>query len=221
MNQFSLDSSLRRTIEMRTLTILCLLGAGAISSQAQAELRITDPTLFTVVRPGQTVSVKVSASGGPFKSLLFVAPDHTKATGKEVLDSTPYEFSFTVSSHVPTPGTYGGGVMGFPLQGELVTAQFVIDIERPDVPNTISVDSNQLELSVGDQLPIQVFGVYGDGATLRLTRSTLTKYHADDPKIVSVSPGGEVTAVAQGATIVTVRHLGREAMVWVNVVKLD
>jgi hypothetical protein len=43
-----------------------------------------------------------------------------------------------------------------------ISAEFAIDIERPDSPNAISVDRDQLELSVGDNLPIQVFGVYGD-----------------------------------------------------------
>lgn len=204
---------------MRNLIVLCALTAGAVRLLAQAELRITDPPLYAVVRPGQTVSVKVSAVGGPFKSVMFVAPDHTKINGKEVLESPPYEFSFTIPASFPTMGNQGGGVMGFPVQGQYVTAGMVIDIERPDAPNAIKANRASLELSLGDSLPIQVFGKYSDGAQLVLTNSAQTKYEVDDPKVISLGTTGVVTAIAEGTAIVTVRHMGLEATVRVKVVK--
>ena len=204
---------------MRNLTLLYALTAGAVRLLAQAELRITDPPLYAVVHPGQTVSVKISADGGPFKSVMLVAPDHTKINGKAVLDSPPYEFSFTVPASVPTMGNLGGGVVGTPAQGHTVTANMVIDIERPDAPKAIKVDRASLELSPGDGLPIQVFGRYNDGAQLRLTNSTQTKYEVDNAKVISVGTTGVVTAIAEGSATVTVRHLGLEATVRVKVVK--
>jgi hypothetical protein len=204
---------------VRSLTVLYVLAAGSVRLLAQAELRITDPPLYAVVHPGQTISVKVSAKGGPFKSVILFARDHTKINGKDVLDSPPYEFSFTIPPSFPTMGNQGGGVMGFPVQGQYVTANLVIDIERPDAPKAIKVDNASLELSPGDTLPIQVFGRYDDGAQLRLTNSTQTKYEVDNPKIVSVGTTGVVTAIAEGAATVTVRHLGLEATVRVKVVK--
>ncbi len=171
------------------------------------------------MHPGQRVSVKVSAEGGPFKSVMLVAPDHTEINGKDVLDSPPYEFSFTIPPSFPTMGNQGGGVMGFPVQGQHVTADMVIDIERPDAPKAISVDSNDIEVHFGGGLPIQVFGRYNDGAQLRLTNSTQTKYEVDNPKVISVGATGWVTPIAEGTATVTVRHLGLGATVRVKVVK--
>jgi hypothetical protein len=187
---------------------------------AQAELRITDPPSYTVVNPGQTVSVTVEASGGLFTSVIFVTPDHTKVNGEAVLSSPPYRFSFTVSSSVLAPGIQGGGVLGTLVQGH-ATANMVIDIERSDPPKAISVDRDQLELSVGDGLPIQVFGVYGDGAKLLLTKSTRTKYEVDSPRVISVDASGAVTALAPGIATVIVHHIGLEVMVRVKVSKQD
>ncbi len=204
---------------MRTLIILCVLIAGAVPLLAQAEVRITDPPLYAVVHPGQTVSVKVSAEGGPFKVVMLVAPDRTEIKGNPVLDSPPYEFSFTVPASFPTMGNIGGGVLGAPAQGPPVTANMVIDIEMPDAPKAISVDSSDIEVHFGGGLPIQVFGRYSDGAQVRLTNSTQTKYEVDNPKVISVGATGFVTAIAEGTATVTVRHLGLEATVRVKVVK--
>jgi len=162
--------------------------------------------------------VTVEASGGPFKSVMLVAPDRTEVNGKAVLDSPPYEFSFTVPASFPTMGNQSGGVMGFPVQGQHVTANLVIDVERPDAPKAIKVDSNDIEVHLGGGLPIQVFGKYSDGAQLLLTKSTQTKYSVDSPKVISVGTTGVVTPIAEGMAIVTVRHMGLEATVRVKVV---
>lgn len=204
---------------MRNLVVLCAFIAGAVRLLAQAELRITDPPLYAVVHPGQTVSVKVSAEGGPFKGVMLVAPDGTKINGKPVLNSPPYEFSLTVPASLPAMGNIGGGVVGSPAQGTPVTADMVIDIEMPDAPKAIKVDRSQLDLSIGDELPIQVFGRYSDGAQVRLTNSTQTKYEVDNPKVISVGKTGVVNAIAAGMATVTVRHLGLQATVRVKVVK--
>lgn len=204
---------------MRTLTILCAVMAGAVRLLGQAELRITDPPLYAVVHPGQTVSVKVSAEGGPFKGVMLVAPDRTEINGKPVVDSPPYEFSFTIPASFPTMGNLIGGVIGSPAQGPPVTANMVIDIEMPGAPKAIEVDSNDIEVHLGGGLPIQVFGKYNDGAQVRLTNSSQTKYSVDNPKAISVGATGWVTPIAEGTATVTVRHMGLEATVRVKVVK--
>lgn len=67
-------------------------------------------------------------------------------------------------------------------------------------------------------MPIQVFGRYNDGAQLRLTNSSQTKYEVDNPKVISVGTTGFVTPIAEGTAVVTVRHLGLEATVRVKVI---
>ena len=164
---------------------------------AQGELRITEPAAGTVLNPGQTITVSVSASGGPFTSVGIVGPGHMN--GNYILKSSPYQFSFTVQSKI-TPGLDTIEAMGSTASGPVI-AEVKIDVERPDTPQKISVDHPRLELPMGGKLPIAVFGTYADGSVVNLSRSTQTKYRLGSPDIVSVSNEGRVTALAPGSTL--------------------
>jgi hypothetical protein len=173
---------------------LFLFLAGGI--WAQGSLQITNPASGTTLNPGQTVVVDATASGGPFNGVIIVAPG--AINGNAILSSPPYEFSFTVPLQV-TPGLTTIGALGLTASGP-VTAEIQVDIERPDSPQSITTDTSQLELAIGDAVPIQVFGTYADGTILRLTNSTQTTYLSQAATVAGVSPYGIVTAVAPGST---------------------
>lgn len=151
---------------------VCLFLFLASGIRAQGSLQITNPASGTTLSPGQTVVVDVTASGGPFNGIMIVAPEDINVD--TVLSSPPYEFSFTIPSQV-TPGLTTIGALGLSASGP-VTTEIQVDIERPDSPQTITTDTSQLELAVGDSVPVQVFGTYADGTMLRLTNSTQTTY---------------------------------------------
>ncbi|MGP0070350.1 MAG: Ig-like domain-containing protein [Bryobacteraceae bacterium] len=186
---------------------VCLVLFLASGIRAQGSLQIANPASGTTLNPGQTVVVDVTASGGTVNGVMIVAPEANVDT---VLSSPPYEFSFTLPLQV-TPGLTTIGALGLTASGP-VTAEIQVDIERSDSPQTMTTDTSQLELAVGDSVPVQVFGTYADGTILRLTNSTQTTYLSQAPSVAGVSPYGIVTAAAPGSTQIVV-----DGMVFVSV----
>jgi hypothetical protein len=203
------------------LSVWAGLAIGAGYASAQATIEITEPKAGIVVNPGQTVDVEVSASGGSFSSVGIVAPGYVNRD--YVLKSPPYRFSFTVPP-IPSKGIAPGlepiGAMGSTASGP-VFAQVSIDIERPDSPRKITVDHSRLELPVGGKLPIAVFGTYGDGTEVNLSRSTETTYQPASAGVVTLGSEGQVTALAPGSTTIVVRHRDQQAVVRVDVTRRE
>jgi hypothetical protein len=201
----------------------CVLGiafALSVSLQARATLQIKNPAPGTVFNPGQTVVVYVEPSGGPFKSVSIIAPGYIN--GLAALTSPPYQFSFTVPP-IPSKGI-GPGINTISVMGTTtaaagpVFAAVPIAIERADSPQSIAIDRSAFELSVGEELPIGVYGKYSDASTLRITESTQTTYTSQDPSIAAVvTTDGVVRGVAPGSTTIVVRHQGLQRIVTVTV----
>lgn len=185
----------------RFASVLCVsLIAQWQCAQAQSAVQITSPAPGAVLSPGQTVVVGVSVSGGPFTSVGIVAPGYMNDS--LVLQSPPYEFSFTVPSQV-TPGPTVIGAMGFTASGFAI-GQISVDIERPDSPQSITIDHSQIELPIGAQLPVSVTGYFADGSIVDLSQSAQTTYRSQNPGVATVSADGVVIGVAAGSTQVIV-----------------
>ncbi len=75
-----------------------------------------------------------------------------------------------------------------------------------------------LELAVGHDMPVRVYGTYGDGAIVDLSQSTQTAYTSQNPNIATVV-AGVVTAIAPGSTTIVVHRPEHQAVVRVNVVR--
>ncbi len=183
--------------------------------RGQVTLRIMQPASGTRVAPGQSVEVEVVVSGGTVTSVGILAPGYLK--GDSVLKSPPYRFSFTVAP--PTQihvGINSIGAMGF-TKSTQVLAKTDIDVERPDLPEKISVDHSEIELEVGAQIPLSVDGRYPDGSIVDLSQSTLTKYEPRTAGVVSVTSDGVVIGVAPGSTKIVVRHGDARSIVDVTI----
>jgi len=198
----------------RTILLLVLLAAVQGSLFADIALKITEPASGTVVHPGQTVEVTVSVSGGPISSLGLLVKWHIN--GSAVVSGPPYKFSFTLPSSNIIPGLDTIGAVASTPSGP-VFAQASVDIERPDVPESISLNYSQLKLRVDSDVPLAVYGKYGDSSILDLTRSTQTKYESTKAYVVSVASDGQVTALAPGSAAIVVSHQRLRAMVSVTV----
>jgi hypothetical protein len=196
---------------------LGLLFTMGVSAQAQNSLQITNPAPGTVVNPGQTVVVNVLASGGPFTS-VSVLPTFDVNNDILLLTAPPYQFSFTVPVG-SRPGLAAITAMGSTAAGEIDSLPVTIAIERSDSPQSITTDSSQLELRIGDQMTISVAGTYEDGSIVDLSHSTQTKYEPVIAGVVSVTADGFVTALAPGSTTIVVRHRDRQRTVKVTVIR--
>jgi hypothetical protein len=157
----------------------------------------------------------VVVSGGTVTSVGILAPGYLK--GDSVLKSPPYRFSFTVAP--PTQihvGINSIGAMGF-TKSTQVLAKTDIDVERPDLPEKISVDHSEIVLEVGAEIPLSVDGRYSDGSIVDLSQSTLTTYEPQAAGVVSITSEGVVTGVSPGSTKIIVRHGDAQSIVGVTI----
>jgi hypothetical protein len=193
---------------LRLIPLAIAFALTAAALLAQGKLEITSPAAGTVVNPGQTIVVTVSAAGGAFTSVSAGAPGSPE--GPTFRKSPPYQFSFTIPKEIAL-GPAEIDALGATASGDVFADPVFIDLERAESPTSIALSHSSVELQARDILPISVYGTYTDGSTINLTRSTQTKYEPKDGSVVSVRADGIVTALATGSTTVTVRHKDREA----------
>src|SRR6267378_1238441 len=148
----------RRTLEGLAKLVWCVLLVGSIFSvpvMGQTDLQIISPANGTIVAPGQSVSVAVSAGGTSFTSVGIVLQDigfgPAVATTK-----APYVFSVTIPNNVIGPKTITA--FGTTRSG---TGQFsspiTIDVETTATITAVSVSPTMINFdSVGEQIPLTV-----------------------------------------------------------------
>jgi hypothetical protein len=86
-----MNQLLRRHLSV-PIIVFCL---AATELLAQPTLQITSPATGTVVRPGQTLTVKVTGSGAVFTQVGLL-PEDPLIVSPEVLTAPPYEFTITI-----------------------------------------------------------------------------------------------------------------------------
>jgi hypothetical protein len=180
---------------------LLVLGTCVVALHAQPTLQITSPAAGTVVAPGQTISVTVTPSS-TFSIIGVIGED--RIGDSAILNAPPYQFSMQIPADA-TPHVYDLTAWGLtapgadPIRSPLVP----IDVERPDSPVKVTVDSLVFS-AVGDRLPLVVFGTFSDGSKYHLNRSTKTTFVSDTPSVATVSSEGVVTAVSPGQAHIVV-----------------
>jgi hypothetical protein len=196
-----------------SFTVLLICEVTVSPLRAQLALRITSPADGMVVNPGQKITVTVEASSG-MKGLFFIGEDPFGFSTP--LTAPPWVLTLTIPTNVlamrPRSLTAIGGWGSEPVYSRPVH----LDIERPDAPLGITSDFSTLDLQPGDEIPLEIKGVFRDGANLWLTESTRTFYKSAGPSVATVN-GGEVKAVSVGSTRITVTHMNREAVVLATV----
>jgi hypothetical protein len=183
----------------RTLLIFGFL-SGLLS--AQPALQITSPANGTVVNPGQTLVVRVTASGGPFQAVWL---NTSLPEGPpNVLTTAPYDFTIQIPPNT-RPETYtlkASGVIG-PGQG--TRSQLVqIRVEPPTSPAGWKVSPSTITVWPGKHVKLEVTGKFASGPPLDMTYSTLTEYSTADPAIATIDNQGLITGIAPGKTFVGV-----------------
>src|SRR5687767_15211465 len=83
--------------------IVLIFGFFSPLLSAQLSLQITTPANKTIVRPGQSLAVQVSATGGTFQQVVILAghPLHSS----QILTAPPYNFTIQIPTNA-SPGTY-------------------------------------------------------------------------------------------------------------------
>lgn len=164
----------------------------------QPVLQITSPADGTVVNPGQTISVVVSAtSDRPF---IFVGVIGERDIGfSNVVKAEPFQFSMSIPK-ILNAGWYqltAVGTTGTPP--EVYSEPVSIDVERADIPTKLGASPDRLIFeSQGSQIPVRISGRFSDGSFLDVTESTKLTFRSFNTGVATVGSTGMVTAVGVG-----------------------
>jgi len=198
------------------VTLVLITGLITVPSSAQQSLlHILSPASGLVVRPGQTVTITVSADSAVQRLLLM--GQHPLGMARLAFDGAagivaqgqgegrPLQFLLTIPTAI-RPGTYRVTAVGRTSAGIVESSALTLDVERPDEPTRIWVEPSIIQFThLGDQIPLRVLGAFADGSRAELTRSSHTTFASPDPRVASVTAGGMVTAIREGRTSVLVR----------------
>jgi len=183
------------------LHLLALVFASVpLTSLAQQPLlQITSPSNGTIVNPGQTLSVSVtSPAGATFTQVDVIgeAPIGISAVGS----SLPAQFSLSIPSDIDC-GQYRLTAEGTTTTGQTAeSASIIIDVERPDLPVSLSTFPSGIFLQQPSQtIPLIVMGTFADGSILDVTGSSYVSYTSGNTAVATVDQHGMVTAVAPGS----------------------
>jgi hypothetical protein len=175
------------------------------SNQSTKVLEITSPADGAVVNPGQTLIVTVvSPDNSTFAKVLVIAEG---AIGmSDMASSLPARLSLTIPREIACR-KYLLSALGVRTSGVRVSTEILIDVERPDLPRSLSVDTRQfLFAAEGESADIGLLAHFSDGTILRVTESSNVVYASSDPSVATVDANGIVTAVADGDAGVTATY---------------
>jgi hypothetical protein len=178
-------------------------------------LRILSPASTFMVRPGQTVTIKVSADPAVQKLVLIgqqpIGMAKLASNGGAGMvahgqgEGRPLQFLLTIPTSIQ-PGTYRVTAVGRTPDGVVESNALALDVERPDEPTHIWAEPSIIQFAhSGDQIPVRVLGIFADGSREELTRSSKTTFASADPDVAAITAGGMVTAVEEGTTSIVVR----------------
>jgi hypothetical protein len=105
--------------------------------------------------------------------------------------------------------------LGTTTAGKFVqSATILLDVERPDMPTSISADPPQVLLrSAGQHAPLEIFATFPDGAVLEVTGSSYLVYASSNNGVATVDKNGVVSAVAKGSASITATYtLGTQSV---------
>lgn len=212
-----------RTIQF-ALRISALLAAavvlivGAVVRPALAEegpVHIISPAAGTVVHPGETIRVAVTADTTIEKMALI--GEHPLGVGQVFSgaapgiigrgqgESRPIEFLVRVPAEIQ-PGNYRLTAIGRSSGGEVESAAISVDVEKLEEAVKIWAEPARIQFThVGERIPIRVLGEFADRSNEELTRSTRTAYTSANSHVATVGEDGMIIAAGVGKTTIQVR----------------
>jgi hypothetical protein len=182
--------------------IVLIFGFFSPLLSAQFSLQITTPANKTIVRPGQSLAVQVSATGGTFQQVVILAghPLHSS----QILTAPPYNFTIQIPTNA-SPGTYSLTASGAITPGQGTESEPIdIVVEPATSPSSLIIRPSVVSIWPGTDAPLHVTGRFASGPKLNMTYSSLITYSSENPAIATVDKLGLITAVAPGKTVVGV-----------------
>jgi hypothetical protein len=188
----------------------------SLAQQNQPLLQITSPGDGTIVNPGQTlVVIATPAPGVTFTHVVAAAEEPIGFSS--VAAGAPFKMSVTIPTDARI-GPYHLTALGITGQSLVESDPIMIDVERPDAPQTLAAQPSLIILeSQGEQIPLQIAGTLADGVVLNMTESLNIAYSSSDPGVATVDSSGVVTAVGAGSTSILATYGAAPSSVQVSV----
>jgi large repetitive protein len=196
--------------------LVLIAGIMAVPSGAQQNLvRILSPSAGAVTRPGQTITVAVTADASVEK--LALIGQHPLGVGQVIAggapgimargqgESRPIQFQMRIPRDTQ-PGIYHVTAIGRVSGGDVESEAVTIDVEKSEEPVRIWAEPALIQFArVGDEIPVRVLGAFADSSNEELTKSSKTAFSSADPRVATVNASGMVTAVGPGKTTIQAR----------------
>jgi pimeloyl-ACP methyl ester carboxylesterase len=178
-------------------------------------IMFTSPSNGTLVRPGETVTLTATPLNNvPIQNVVFFA----QGFGLLPQGTSPFEAQYTAPANSLGPQTMV--VLASDAQGRLYGDILTLVIQPQARLLSLSVQPQRAVLShIAGRLQLQVMGNFDDGLQRPLTMaSTGTTYQIQhDGTVITISPDGLITAVANGRDRVTITNSGLRITVPVEV----
>ncbi len=176
---------------------------------ASEAISVSAPIDGQVVNPGDAIEVSVMAS--PAFTKAFVA------TPDQIASTSVQPFRARIDIPATAIGQYTIGVRADTATGDSATASITLNVTPNALVASLVVRPLEFFLNVGDTVKPRVSGVFADGVTRDLSRSTTVVFASSDPSVVSALPDGTLKATGAGIAWVTVSADAASAEVLINV----
>ncbi len=177
-----------------TIAVTGLMVSSSMSAQqGPALLEITSPAPGTVISPGQRITITVTSPAKALIAGIFIIGTGGIGMVEGFATSVPAEFSVLIPEDM-TPRTQMLTAAGKTMSGQNVSASVEIDVERPDLPLSISTPLRQLIFDAqGDSHPIKLHGTFADRSVLDVTESSHVTYSSSNVGVATVNSYGMAT----------------------------
>ena len=197
-----------------TLVLIAAIAFITARSSAQQDLlRITSPGPGSIVHPGETVTISVSADYSVEK--LALIGQHPLGVGQVLSggagiiargqgEMRPLQFVLRIPKEIQ-PGIYHVTAIGRTSGGDVESEALTLDVEKTQEPSRIWTEPALLQFTrTGDSIPVRVLGAFAEGPNEELTKSTKTTFTSADPRVATVTSSGMVTAIGHGKTAIQI-----------------
>lgn len=199
---------------MPVVRLILLIAPCAVAAQDRGTkptdgnlLQITSPLNGTVINPGQTIQVTVTSPANvSFKAVAVVG----EPIGiSRIATSLPATFSFSLPTDISCR-SYKLTALGMtPTGQEMDSPTVLIDVERPDLPISLSASIPIITLDhLGQTFPIGISATFSDGSVLDVTDSSNLLYSSSNSNVAEVDATGILTALAVGNATLTATYAG-------------
>jgi hypothetical protein len=198
-----------RSVCPLTLVIALVCVAPARSQTGAKSLEIMSPANGSVISPGQTLVVALSSPDkSAFLGVSVIGEGNIGSA--DAVRSLPAQVSLTIPARIELR-KYALTAFGVTTGGREVSTMIEIDVERPDMPQSIFGELRQLIFGAeGETGSIDLMARFADGSVLTVRESSKVAYTTSDPGVATVGSTGIVTAIAEGEADITATY-GRAA----------